>query len=147
MRVMGESVGDRPILMIHDPADLQGAVVYDCRPPLLPVSFQLKDIGPLLVRPTVVSASPAASQGGRYGSGVGPEGVAIPELGVTPLTDPGTELEDELPTPEDSPSVSASGPEGVWLPGVRPALPDVLDLELQKALLAVSILVDLWCNF
>ena len=48
-------------------------------------------------------------------SGVGPEGVAIPELGVTLLTDPGSELEDELPTPEDSPSVSVSGPEGVCL--------------------------------
>ena len=73
-------------------------------------------------------------------SGVGPEGVAIPELGVTPLTDPGTELEDELPTPEDSPSMSTSGQEGVGLPGVRPVLPDILDLELQKALLDVSIL-------
>ena len=40
----------------------------------------------------------------------------------------------------DSPSMSASGPEGVSLPGVRPALPDALDLELQKALLDVPIL-------
>ena len=39
VRVMGESVDVRPILMIQDPADLQGAVVYDCQPPLLPVSF------------------------------------------------------------------------------------------------------------
>ena len=53
----GGSVGDLPILMIQDPADLQGAIVYDCRPPLLPVSLQLKDIGPLPLRPTVVSAS------------------------------------------------------------------------------------------
>ena len=49
-------------------------------------------------------------------------------------------MEDELLTPEDSPSMSTSGPEGVCLPGVRPALPDVLDLELQKALLDVSVL-------
>ena len=36
--------------------------------------------------------------------------------------------------------MSASGPEEICPPGVRPALPDVLDLELQKALLDVSVL-------
>ena len=72
--------------------------------------------------------------------GASPEWVAIPELGVAPLTDPETDLEDELPTPDDSPSGSASGPEGVCLPGVRPALPDAFDLELEKALLDVPIL-------
>ena len=36
--------------------------------------------------------------------------------------------------------MSASGPEGVCLPGVRPAPPDILDLELEKVLLDVSIL-------
>ena len=51
-----------------------------------------------------------------------------------------TDLEDELPTPDDSPSESASGPDGVCLPGVRPALPDAFDLELEKALPDVSIL-------
>ena len=30
VRVMGESVGDLPILMIQDPSDVQGARVYDC---------------------------------------------------------------------------------------------------------------------
>ena len=71
---------------------------------------------------------------------MGPKGVAIPELGVAPLADTGTELEDEPPTPEDSPGMSASGPEEVCLPVLRPALPDVLDLELQKALFDVSVL-------
>ena len=62
VRVMGGggSIGDLPILMIPDTADLQGAIVYDCRPTLLPVSLQPKDIGPLPLRPTVVSASLAA---------------------------------------------------------------------------------------
>ena len=32
-------------------------LVYDCRPPLLPVSLQLEDIGLLPLRRTVVSAS------------------------------------------------------------------------------------------
>ena len=75
--------------------------------------------------------------------GVSPEGVAIPELGVAPLVDPETDLEDELPTPEDSMLVSIysdSSPEGVRIPGVRPAPLDIADLELEKALLSVSIL-------
>ena len=50
VRVMGESVGDLPILTIQDPSDVQDAIVYDCQPPLLPVSLQLKDIGPLPLR-------------------------------------------------------------------------------------------------
>ena len=35
VRVMTGSVGDLPILTIQDPSDVQGAMVYDCRPPLL----------------------------------------------------------------------------------------------------------------
>ena len=34
VRVMEGSVGDLPILTLQDPADLQGAIVYNCRPPL-----------------------------------------------------------------------------------------------------------------
>ena len=38
------------------------------------------------------------------GGGVGSDGLVIPELGVAPLEDSGTDLEDELPTPDGSPS-------------------------------------------
>ena len=72
--------------------------------------------------------------------GVSPERVAIPELGVAPLVDPDTDLEDELPTPEDSMLLSDSSPEGVRLPGVCPAPPDLADLELEKVLISVSVL-------
>ena len=142
VRVLGESVGNLPILTIQVPSDLQGAIVYDCRPPLLPVSLQLKDIVPLPLRQTVVLANLAAPprEDGMAISGVSPEGVAIPEHCVAPLVDSKTDLEDELPTPDDSPFMSASIPEGVCLPGVRPAPPDVIDLELEKALLNVPIL-------
>ena len=104
------------------------------------MSLQLEDIGPL--RTTVVSASLAAPprEDGMAISGVSPEGVAIPEIGVAPLADSETDLEDELPTPDDSPSMSASDPESVCLPGVCSAPPDILDLELEKALPDVSIL-------
>ena len=47
LHVVGTSVGDLPVLTLQDPSDVQGAVVYDCRPPLLPVSLDLSSIGPL----------------------------------------------------------------------------------------------------
>ena len=60
-------------------------MVYDCRPPLLPVSLQMSDIGPLSVRPTVVTASVAAPpwEDGPTISGVGSDVVAFPGLGAT----------------------------------------------------------------
>ena len=66
-------------------------------------------------------------------SGVGPEGVAIPELGIAPLVDSGTDLQDELSTPDDSPSMSTIRPEEVVLPGARPAPPDVIDFVLETS--------------
>ena len=44
VRVMTESVDNFPILTIQDPADVQGVMVYDCRPPWLPVSLPLCDL-------------------------------------------------------------------------------------------------------
>ena len=38
------------------------------------------------------------------GGGGDSDGLVVPELGVAPLKDSGTDLEDELPTPDDSPS-------------------------------------------
>ena len=115
--VMNGSVGDLPILMIQDPADVQGEMVYDCRPPLLPVLLQMSDIGPSSVRPTVVAASVAVPpwEDGPTISGVGSDVVAFPGLGVAPLVDSGTDLEDELPTPDGSPSTDAVKPGEVVL--------------------------------
>ena len=140
--IVEESVGELPTLTAQDLSDLQGALVYDCRPPLLPVSLRLDDIGPLSLSRTVVSASLAAPPQEDFMEigGVSPEGVAVPELGVASLVDTDTELEDELTTPEDSPLLHDSSPEGVRLPGVRPAPRDLVDIELEKALLSVSIL-------
>ena len=50
VRVLEELVGDIPSLTVQDPSDLQGVIVYDCRPPLLPVSLRLEDIGSLPMR-------------------------------------------------------------------------------------------------
>ena len=89
--VMEGSVGKLPVLTIQDPSDVQGAMVYDCRPPLLPVSLQLSDIGPLSGRPTVVSVSVAVPpwEDGLTISGVGSDVLVVPELGLAPLVDYG----------------------------------------------------------
>ena len=63
-----------------------------------------------------------------------------PELGVATPRSPDTELEDELPTPNDSPLLQNSSPEGVRRSESRPAPQDLVDIELEKALLSVSIL-------
>ena len=55
--------------------------------------------------------------------------VVFPELGVAPLVDSGTDLEDELPTPESSPSMDVVQPGEVALPEVCPAPRVVLILS------------------
>ena len=109
VRVMSGSVSDLPILTLHDPTDAQGVVVYDCRPPLLPVSLQLCDLGPLSVRQGEVLASVAVPpwEDGQSIGDMGSDVVVFPELGVAPLVDSGTDLEDELPTPDGSPATVA----------------------------------------
>ena len=59
--------------------------------------------------------------------------MVIPELGVAPLDDSGTDLEDELPTPDGSPSTDASKP-------VLGPTPPGVDLEPARALLELGVL-------
>ena len=59
--------------------------------------------------------------------------LVVLELGVAPLEDSGTDLEDELPAPDGSPSTDAAQPE------VGPA-PQGVDLELARALLELGVL-------
>ena len=104
MRVMSGSVSDLPILTLQDPADVQGALVYVCQPPLLPVLLQMCDLGTLAGRRPEVSASvavPPWEEGQSIGN-MDSDVVVFPELGVAPLIDSGTGLEDELPTPDNS---------------------------------------------
>ena len=56
VRVVETSVVDLPVLTLQDPSAVQGAVVFDCRPPLLPVSLNLSGIGPLSGLPLPASA-------------------------------------------------------------------------------------------
>ena len=63
------------------------------------VSLQLKGIGLLPLCRTVPSASLAAppQEDSMDIGGVRPNGLVVPELGVAPLADSDTALEDELP--------------------------------------------------
>ena len=133
VRVVERSVDDLPVLTLQDPSDVQGAMVYDCRPPLPPVSLQLSDIGPLSGQPTVVSASVAVPpwEDGLTISGMGSDGLVVPELGVAPLEGSGTDLEDELPTPDGSPSTDAVKPGEVVILEVGPAPREVAVLPLM----------------
>ena len=95
-RVRDEPVGvESPTLNVQDIPDLTGAIIYDCRPPLLPVSLRLRDIG-LSPRARPVALAVPPPEDSMVIGGASPERVAIPELGVAPPDDSGTELEDEL---------------------------------------------------
>ena len=103
-RVCDKLVGvESPTLPVQDIPDLTGAIIYDCRSPLLPVSLRLRDIGLSPRARPVASASLAAPppEDSMVIGGASPEGVAIPELGVAPPDDSGMDLLDELLTPED----------------------------------------------
>ena len=112
-------------MTVQDMPDLAGAIVYDCRPPLLPVSLRLMDIGLLPRSRPVASASLAAPppEDPMVIGDASPEGVAVREFGVAPLDSPGTDLDDELPTPEDSVMIGGSSPERVAIPEIGVAPP------------------------
>ena len=77
IRVLEESVGVEPLtLTVQDVLDLTGAIVPDCRPPLLPVSLWLKGYWPVASAPTSCFSQPGCTSSG----GASPERVAIPVL-------------------------------------------------------------------
>ena len=118
IRVPSPATADRAI------QDFTGAVIYDNRPRILPVSIQLKDIGrPSRVRPTASAslAAPPVEETMVIGS-VSPERAAIPEFGVTPSDDPGTDLEDELLRVSPLPTIVSSLPEPDETLPVSPSL-------------------------
>ena len=63
-------------------------------------------------------------------SGVGSDVLVVPELGVAPLVDSETDLEDELPTSDGFPSTDAVKPGEVVASDVDPAPRGGVDLEL-----------------
>ena len=102
-----------PRLTEQDPRMAAGAVVFDCRPALLPVSVDVSGIDMLAVRSAIPPAKPVPVPP-KFEQQFGGGGADLldyigPELGVTPLLDSGTDLEDELPSPDVSPMVISHG--------------------------------------
>ena len=112
-----------------------GAVVLDCRPPLLPVSMDISGVDMSASRVPAVSAGVNVLPHEREPlfSGGDLLGLICPELGVAPLVGPGTDVEYERPTPVGSPS-----------PVVDRAVPlstsSGVDLELTRVFLEVGVL-------
>ena len=70
--------------------------------------------------------------------GASPEGVAILELGVAPPDDSGTDLQDELLTPEESMVIGGASPKGVVILELGVAPPDASGTDLEDELLSIS---------
>ena len=104
-----------PRLMEQDPLMAAGAVVFDCCPALLRVSV---DVSGIDMRAAWSAISPAESvlvppePEQQFGGGGGAADLfdyISPELDVAQLPDSGTDLVDELPSPDGSPMVISHG--------------------------------------
>ena len=84
-------------------------MVFDCRPQVLPgamdVSGSERSEILSMTRAGVVAAAPPEHEQSFGGGGGDLLSLICPELGVAPLVDPGTDCEDELPTPACPPAV------------------------------------------
>ena len=85
----------------QDPRMTAGAVVFDCRPAVLPVSVDVSGIDMQTVRRAEPPAQPVEQES------TAPMWLndTDPELEVTPLLDSGTDCQDELSSPDGSPMV------------------------------------------
>ena len=132
VRVMEPPVVNIPVLMIQDPPAAAGAVVLDYRPPLLLVSMDVSgmDLSDSGGDGRCARTSPRTRAVVRWGDLLG---LICPEIGVTPLVDPGTDVEDERPTPVCSPSPVVDG-------AVPLSTPSGVDMELAQVFLEVGVL-------
>ena len=110
-RIMDTPAQIAPRLTEQDPWMAAGAMVFDCRPALLPVSLDVSGIDMLAVRSSIPPAKTdvVPPEHEQQFSGADLLSFICPEFGVAPLLDPGTDLEDELPSPDTSPVVIGHG--------------------------------------
>ena len=104
VHVMSAAVGELPVLTIQDPADVVGASVIDCRPPVLPVSIPLRALHPTTIENArgASAFNPSRTEGQSI-MDMDTNEITIDRIVGVPWNDPGTDLEDELPTPASSP--------------------------------------------
>ena len=91
----------------QDPRTMAGAVVFDCRPAVLPVSVDVSGIDMQTVRRAEPLAEPVVAPTEREQEFTAPMWLndIDPELEATPLLDSGTDCQDELSSPDGSPMV------------------------------------------
>ena len=96
---------------MQDPLAAAGAVVLDCRPPLLPGAMNVCGVDLAEIQSSTMASVTDTVPPEREQSFGGGDLLSLicPELGVAPRIDPGTDLEDELSTPANSPAAADHG--------------------------------------
>ena len=138
IRRMSEAVDD---LTVQNPADMVGETVIDCRPSVLPVSMPLSALSPRTVdNAREISGFRPLQETGPSIMDMDTNEITIDRIVGFQWDGPGTDVEDELPTPASSP-----------VQNVAPVIPptgtadsldrgDGFDLDLEKVLLDISVM-------
>ena len=141
MRRMSEAVDDGPLLTVQNPADMVGETVIDCRPSVLPVSMPLSELSPRTVdNVREISGFNPPQETGQSIMNMDTNEITINRIVGFQWDDPGTDVEDEMPTPASS-----------LAQNVAPVIPptetadsfdrgDGFDLDLAKVMLDVSVM-------
>ena len=105
MRRMSEAVNDGPFLTVQNPADMIGETVIDCRPSVLPVSIPLSTLSPRTVdNAKEISGFNLPQETGQSIMNMNTNEITINRIVGFQWDEPGTDVEDELPTPPSSPT-------------------------------------------
>ena len=140
-QLLSEAVDDGPLLTLQDPADVVGETVFDCRPSVLPVSIPLSGLSPGTVAEARKSISfKNSEETGKSIMDMDTNEITISRIVGFEWDEPGTDLEDEMPSPVLSP-VQIVAP---VIPPAGTADPfgrgDGFDLDLAKVMLDVSVM-------
>ena len=102
---MWEAVDDGLLLTVQNPADMVGETVIDCRPSVLPVSIPLSALSPRTVdNVREISGFNPPQETGQYIMNMDTNEITINRIVGFQWDDPGTDVEDEMPTPTSSPA-------------------------------------------
>ena len=100
MRRMSEAVDDGPFLTVQNPADMVGETVIGCRPSVLPVSIPLNALSPITVDiAREISGFKPLQETGPCIMDMDTNEITIDRIVGFQWDGPGTDVEDELPTP------------------------------------------------
>ena len=143
-RLFPETVVKGPILTEQNPAEMIGETVIDCRPSLLPVSIPLSGLSPETISGArnCVSYQPSEETGQSI-MNMDTSEISINRIVGFVWNEEGTDVEDELPTPDSSPTQ-------IVVPAIPPAWTadpfgrgKSFDLEQAKVICEVSVLPSL----